>query len=252
MMPDTMSLLVSILVKAPLFFLATVAMGAINLVVSLFDNDGSKQIVLARTWASMLLKIARVKVEVEGLEKISPQGSYVFAANHRSYMDTPVVLANIPVQFRFLAKEELFRIPFLGHHLKRAGHIAVPRDDPRAAVRTMSEAGRIVQEHEISLLIFPEAGRTQGSLEPFKQGAAYIAIKAGVPIVPIGLIGTRDILPIHSYNLRGGRVKLKIGDPIQTAGLHLHERGRITTELYARVAELLAPQAEAELSRPRS
>ena len=239
MMRDTMSLLVSILVKAPLIAIATFVMGAINLVVSLFDNNGRKQIVIARKWSSMLLKIAGVEVEVEGIEKISTHGSYVFVANHRSYMDTPVVMASIPMQFRFLAKEELFRIPFLGHHLRRAGHIPVPREDPRAAIRTMTEAGRTIQERGISLLIFPEAGRTQGSLEPFKEGAAYIAIKAGVPLVPIGLIGTREVLPIHSYNLRGGLVKLKIGDPIQTAGLPLHQRGRITAELYGRVAELL-------------
>jgi 1-acyl-sn-glycerol-3-phosphate acyltransferase len=245
-----MSLVLSLLVKGPLIFLATFVMGTVNLIVSLFDPDGRKQIVLARKWARMLLRIAGVRVEVEGLEKIAHDGSYVFAANHRSYMDTPVVLAFIPVQFRFLAKEGLFRIPFLGQHLKRAGHIPVPREDPRAAVKTMSEAGRVIRERGVSLLVFPEAGRTEGSLEPFKEGAAYIAIKAGAPIVPIGLIGTREILPIHSMNLRGGRVRLRIGEPISTAGLVLHDRGRVTAELYQRVAELLG-QAPAVASQSK-
>ena len=114
-------------------------------------------------------------------------------------MDTPVVLANIPVQFRFLAKSGLFQIPLLGTHLARAGHIPVPRDDARAAVKTMTTAAQVIRERGISLLIFPEGGRSHtGELASFKEGAAYIAIRAGVPLVPIVLKGTREVLPFGS------------------------------------------------------
>src|SRR5579875_1207072 len=176
--------------------LSTIYWGTLSLVVSFFDASGRAQLRMARHWAKSLLWIAGARVEIEGLEKIRPDGSYVISPNHASYMDTPVVLANLPVQFRFLAKRGLFQIPFLGTHLARAGHIPVPRDDPRAAVKTLTAAAQGIRDRGISMLIFPEGGRTHdGVLRPFKEGAAYIAIKAGVPIVPVALIGTRAVLP---------------------------------------------------------
>ena len=184
-----------------------------------------------------------MKVKVEGLEKIAPDGSYVFVSNHLSYMDTPVVLANIPVQFRFLAKSGLFQIPLLGTHLARAGHIPVPRDDARAAVKTMTTAAQVIRERGISLLIFPEGGRSHtGELAAFKEGAAYIAIRAGVPLVPIALKGTREVLPFGSGHVRSGWVTMRIGDPIPTDQVQLRDRGRITAELRDRIASMLDEQ----------
>jgi 1-acyl-sn-glycerol-3-phosphate acyltransferase len=150
-----------------------------------------------------------------------------------------VVLGHIPVQFRFLAKKGLFNIPFLGYHLKRAGHLPVPRDNPRDAVKTMNEAGRIIRERGISVLIFPEGGRSLEGLKPFKEGAAYIAIKAGVPVVPLALSGTLQVLPMHSLNVRPGHVTLRVGDPIPTSHLRLQDRAMLSHQLRERVAELL-------------
>ena len=131
------------------------------------------------------------------LQHIDPNGSYIFMANHTSYIDTPVVLANISVQFRFLAKRGLFQIPFLGTHLSRAGHIPVPREDPRAAVKTLQLAAETIQQKKISLLIFPEGGRSpDGVLAPFKEGGAYIAIRAGVPVVPLVLMAADTSSPM--------------------------------------------------------
>jgi 1-acyl-sn-glycerol-3-phosphate acyltransferase len=184
-----------------------------------------------------------VKVKVEGLEKITAEGSYVFVSNHLSYMDTPVVLANIPVQFRFLAKSGLFKIPLLGTHLARAGHISVPRDDARAAVKTMTTAAQVIRERGISLLIFPEGGRSQtGELASFKEGAAYIAIRAGVPLVPIALLGTREVLAFGSGHIRAGSVTMRIGEPVPTDQIQLRDRGRITTELRDRIVSMLDEQ----------
>jgi 1-acyl-sn-glycerol-3-phosphate acyltransferase len=184
-----------------------------------------------------------VKVKVKGLEKIAPGGSYVFVSNHLSYMDTPVVLANIPVQFRFLAKSGLFQIPLLGTHLARAGHIPVPRDDARAAVKTMTTAAHAIRERGISLLIFPEGGRSQtGELADFKEGAAYIAIRAGVPLVPVALKGTREILPFGSAHVRSGSVTMRIGDPVSTEQMQVRDRVRLSAELHDRIATLLADQ----------
>src|ERR1700737_1128676 len=151
----------ALLITDPLIILSTVLFGSINLVASLFDPTGDFQVRIARYWSQSLLMLAGVRVKIEGLENIATGASYVFSANHLSFMDTPVVLANIPVQFRFLAKKGLFQIPFLGTHLARAGHIPVPREDPRAAVRTLTTAAETIRTRGISMLIFPEGGRSQ-------------------------------------------------------------------------------------------
>jgi 1-acyl-sn-glycerol-3-phosphate acyltransferase len=230
----------SLLFTDPLIILATIAFGAMSLIVSFFDPNRRKQNAMARGWARTLLAVSGVNVKVEGLEKIKEDGSYVFVSNHLSYMDTPVALANIPVQFRFLAKRGLFQIPFMGWHLARAGHIPVPRGDARAAVKTMTLAAQIVRDQQISLLIFPEGGRSRkGEMRPFMEGAAYIAIRAGVPLVPVGLIGTREVLPYGSGTMRGGPVTMRIGDPIPTTQATIRDRLHLTEVLRQRIIELV-------------
>lgn len=235
-----MALLWSLLYVDPLIVLSTIFFGAISVAQSLFDNSGDTMMGTARVWARALVAIARVRVRVEGLEKIDPSRPYVFTSNHLSYMDTPVVLSRIPVRFRFLAKSELFDIPFLGTHLRQAGHIPVPLEDPRAAVKALTHAAQTIRERGISVLIFPEGGRSEnGVLQEFKEGAAYIAIKAGVPIVPVTLIGTRQILAMHSKTFRAGPVTLRIDDPIPTDGLKLSDRGELTAKIRERIVAML-------------
>jgi 1-acyl-sn-glycerol-3-phosphate acyltransferase len=229
-------------VTAPFIILATIAFGLVSRVLALFETSGRKQVATARAWARCLLWVSGVRVKVEGLEKITAKGSYVFVSNHLSYMDTPVVLANLP-DFRFLAKSGLFKIPLLGTHLATAGHIPVPRGDARAAVRTMNTAAQLIRERRISLLIFPEGGRSHtGELAPFQEGAAYIAVRAGVPLVPIALQGTREILPFGSGHVRSGLVTMRVGDPIPTDQVQLRDRGRITAQLRDRIASMLEEQ----------
>ena len=238
-----MSALRAWLITDPLIVIATVFFATISMVVSLFDNAGRRQAGVARAWSQVLLFVSGVRVRIEGADKISPGGSYVFASNHASYMDTPAALANIPVQFRFMAKKGLFSIPFLGWHLARAGHIPVFRDNPRAAVKTLGLAAEAIQKHGISLIVFPEGGRTRtGELRDFKDGAAYIAIRAGVPIVPLALKGSRAVLPFGSGTPRSGLIHMKVGEPIATTDLKLHDRARLTQEVRDRVAALLQEQ----------
>lgn len=229
-----------LLIADPCIILATAFFSTVSFAVSFFDNTGRAQARVARAWARTLLAVSGVHVRIEGLERIDPAGSYVFISNHLSYMDTPVVLAHIPVQFRFLAKRGLFQIPGLGTHLSRAGHIPVPREDPRAAVKTMQTAAEIIQEKKISLLIFPEGGRSHdGVLRPFKEGGAYIAIRAGVEVVPMVLIGTRGILPFGAGIVQSGDVTLRILPPISTAQLNLKDRGALTAQLRAFISNEL-------------
>jgi 1-acyl-sn-glycerol-3-phosphate acyltransferase len=224
---------VAILYRAPGILFSTIVMGTLSLLVAFWDTHGDVQLRVARWWARMLLWFGGARVTVEGLERLDPHASYVVCPNHVSYMDTPVLLTHIPVNFRFLAKKELFSIPFIGGHLKRAGNICVPLDDPRGSVKVLTEAGKAMRERRLSMLVFPEGGRSEtGVMQEFKDGAAYLAIKAQVPMVPVVLVGIRDVLPMHSHFLRPGKVRLLIGEPIPTNGCHTRDRGELTERLY--------------------
>jgi 1-acyl-sn-glycerol-3-phosphate acyltransferase len=224
----------------PLILLATAVMGTLSMLVSFFDPSGNAAHRVARLWSRILIRVSGMKVRVEGLENIPATGGCVIASNHLSLMDTPLLLAHIPLQFRFLAKRSLFRIPFIGGHLRRAGHVSIPREDARGSLRAMSEAARVIQERGVSALVFPEGGRSTGQLREFKEGAAYIAIKAGVPVVPVGIRGTREVLPMGSFVVRPGRVALRIGAPLSTAGLTSKDRTRLTALIRDRILELVA------------
>jgi 1-acyl-sn-glycerol-3-phosphate acyltransferase len=234
-----MSLLRSLLFSTPLIILSTVAMWTCSLVCSVFDPSGYSQHRMARIWGRMLLAASLIRVRVEGLENLEGPGPYVFVSNHASLMDIPAILATVPYQFRFFAKKVLYRVPFVGWYLKRAGHIPVERADARASLKSMTVGARMVAERGISVLLFPEGGRAPKGLREFKEGAAYIAIKAGVPVVPMALSGMRELLPMKSIHLRSGRVTLRIGKPIPTTGMTLHDRQKLTERLYDEIAAML-------------
>jgi 1-acyl-sn-glycerol-3-phosphate acyltransferase len=228
----------SVVFTAPAIIFLTVGMACVSLVCSLWDRTGNTQHRLAQVWSRMLLAVGFVRCKVTGAGKLDPSASYVLVSNHSSYMDTPAIVSSIPLQFRFLAKKGLFSIPFLGWHLGRAGHIPVQRDDPRASVKTMSEAARIVHQRCVSLLLFPEGGRSLKDMRRFKEGAAYIAIKAGVPVVPIGIVNARVVLPMHHWVVRPGVIEINVGEPIPTEGMTARDRGSLNEVLEEKVAEL--------------
>lgn len=230
----------SVLFIAPAIVCATAFWGFLSLLISPFDRGGRKQAFIARLWAKTLLLVSGTRVEVVGRDRLDPGQNYIFVSNHRSYMDTPVVLASIPGQFRFMAKSGLFKIPLMGGHLRRAGHIPVPLENPREAVRSMTEAGRIIRENRISVLVFPEGGRTMGEMGDFREGAAFIAIKSGVPAAPMGLVGTHELLPMHSVHVRPRRVQVVIGAPIATADMHIKQRDEFTARLRNEIERLIA------------
>jgi 1-acyl-sn-glycerol-3-phosphate acyltransferase len=236
-----MSFLRSLLFTTPLIAAATIFMGTLSILASLVDGSGRTQHHLARIWGKMLLAVSLIRVRVEGLEKLDPTASYVFVSNHASYMDIPAILSSLPYQFRFFAKKGLFKIPFLGTHLKRAGHFPVDRSNARHSLKSMSDGAHHITERKISLLLFPEGGRSPMGLREFREGAAYIAIKAGVPVVPIALIGMREKLPMDSIHIKTGRVTLRIGDPIPTTGMKLANRAELNQRIYDEVKHMLVP-----------
>jgi 1-acyl-sn-glycerol-3-phosphate acyltransferase len=208
--------------------------------VSLFDRTGNTAHHMARLWGKMLLGVSFIRVRAIGLEKLDPAGSYVFAANHSSYMDIPAILSRFPQQFRFFAKKGLYRIPFLGWHLRWAGHLPVDRSNARNRLRSMNDGARAIAEHRVSMLVFPEGGRSRHGLREFKEGAAYIAIKAGVPVVPVAIVGMRERLPMGSIHIRSGEVTVRVGCPIPTEQLKLKDREELTQRLHQEIQNLMA------------
>jgi 1-acyl-sn-glycerol-3-phosphate acyltransferase len=238
-----MSFLRSLLFSTPLIALATIALGTISLIASFFDSSGQTQHRIARLWGKILLAASFIRVRGEGLEKLDPQAPYVFVANHASYMDIPALLSALPRQYRFFAKKGLFRIPFLGWYLQRAGHLPVDRSNSRNSLKSMMEGARIVAQKGIPVLLFPEGGRSPRGLREFTEGAAYIAIKAGVPAVPIAIVGMRDLLPMHSIHIRSGNIAVRVGDPIPTQSMKIGDRVELTNRLYREISELLSGAA---------
>ena len=234
-----MSLLRSLLFSTPLILASTIVMDLVSMLFSFFDRSGNSAHRVARLWARMLLAESFIRVRIEGLEKLDRRANYVFVANHASYMDIPALLSLLPFQFRFFAKKSLYRIPFLGWHLRWAGHLPVDRSNARASLKSMTEGVRIIVQRRISVMLFPEGGRSPHGLRDFTEGAAYIAIKAGVPIVPIAIVGLRELLPMDSIHIRSGRVIVRVGDPIPTAGLKLDARGELTAGLHEQIAGML-------------
>ena len=231
-----LSYLRSVLWMCPMIGLSVLVMATISITASLFDPSGRLQHKVAVTWARMVLGICLIKIDVVGAEKLDPAQPYVFVSNHFSLIDTPVMFGRMPRDFRIMARHGLWRVPFLGWHLNRAGHIPVNRENPRAAVRNMGEAAERVRAGT-SILVFPEGGRTrQPVMRPFKPGAAHIAIRAGVPIVPMALVGTRKILAPNSAHLHPGRGELRVGEPMPTTG----EAGRDAKQMIADVQQEVA------------
>ena len=226
------------LLLLPLIALATAFFGSISLVAGLWDSSGRQQHYIARTWARVLLRLAFSPVTVEGLEKLQPlrrEGNRrplaVFASNHLSYYDTPVLFAKLPFQFRILAKASLWKLPFIGWYLHRSGQVPIDQSSARAGVASLMRGVKTL-ESGLPLMLFPEGGRSaNGELKSMVAGAAWMAIKAQVPLVPLTLIGTYDLLPIHTYALRPRPLKLIIGDPIPTTGLTTRDAEALTIRL---------------------
>lgn len=229
----------NIFVSYPGSILSTLICGLASILVAPFASTGRTQHAIMRIWARSVLWICGIRVKVEGAENVPAGGSFVLVANHRSYMDSPAVIPYINLQFRFFAKSSVFYWPMIGYHLRQAGHLPVHYDNPGKSLKSMSDAARVIRQKGISVLLFPEAGRTTGDLEPFKDGAAYVAIKAGVPVIPMGLIGMDRVLGVNRLAITPQEVTLRFGTPIPTIDMPLADRGRLTQTLWTKVAELI-------------
>ena len=197
---------------------ATVFFAPLAILASLADPTGKLTHLVARIWAKSILIFGRIKVKVTGLSKIDPTQSFIYMCNHQSNFDIPVLLAHLKVQFRWLAKAELFRIPLFGFAMRRAGYISIDRTDRRSAFASLKKAADTVRKGA-SVIIFPEGTRSpDGSISPFKKGGFVMALDSGVPIVPVILHGTRSIMPKKQLRIVPGNVVVEITDPIDISG----------------------------------
>lgn len=192
-----------------------------------------------RQWARLICRIGGVRVRIEGADKLQPQTGYIYCANHLSQFDIFSFQGYFPFPFRWLAKEELFKAPFLGRAMTNAGAIAINRSHSREALKSLHQAADRIQSGT-SVLIFPEGTRSaDGTLQPFKGGAMLLAIKAGVPIVPVAFVGSYSVLPKGSFFTRPGTITIRIGDPVIVTGSTGKDKQELARTIHDKVAELL-------------
>jgi 1-acyl-sn-glycerol-3-phosphate acyltransferase len=201
----------------PAVTLYTIVLGTISLCSTLVDRSGNFAHKCARAWARLILSTTGVRVEVSGLQHLEPGRSYVFAANHQSIYDIPIVFTSIPAQLRIVAKESLGRIPFMGWHLHRAGHLLVDRRNPGADI--VNKMARLVRQGN-SLIVFPEGTRSvDGVVGRFKKGSFAVAVDARLPVVPVTITGSRHVMKKGQLMVCPGQVQLVVHPPIATEGI---------------------------------
>jgi 1-acyl-sn-glycerol-3-phosphate acyltransferase len=195
-----------------------------SVVFSVFHDADNKIHRVANLWAKILLLICNTKVKVIGKENLLHGKPQILMANHQSDFDILISLAYIPVQFRWIAKKELFLIPIFGAAIRSAGYIAIDRHNREEALQSIDEAALRIRNGK-SIMTFPEGARSHdGEIKDFKQGAFHLAIKSGVPIVPVSIIGSGRIMPKKSLKIKPGQIKLVIGEPIETENFDIEKR----------------------------
>jgi 1-acyl-sn-glycerol-3-phosphate acyltransferase len=202
----------------PAIAVYTIVLGAISIASSVFDRRGYTAHACARAWSWLILKTTGVRVRVEGLDRVKLGTTYIFVSNHQSIYDIPVIFASLPFQLRIIAKDSLARFPVLGWHLRRGGHLFVDRQHPDRA--GILKRWRALVSEGLSLIIFAEGTRSSdGRVARFKAGSFLLAIEAGLPVVPVAVVGTRAVMPKGRLRTEPADVGLVIHDPIQPPAL---------------------------------
>jgi 1-acyl-sn-glycerol-3-phosphate acyltransferase len=191
---------------------------------------------IAHLWCIHLMALCGIRVRAVGAEKLDKNGRYVFIANHQSYFDIPVLYAGLPFSLSFIAKKELFFIPFFGWGLAAVGHVWIDRENARAARRSITRAIDKLKRQGISLVLFPEGTRSvTGEVGEFKRGSFTLALEAGVPVVPVTIRGTHEILPKRSGRFWPGTATLVIGDPVPFSELEKLDKTKLSELVRERI-----------------
>ncbi|MCX5817555.1 MAG: lysophospholipid acyltransferase family protein [Proteobacteria bacterium] len=200
---------------------STIVLSTVFIIVSLVDRRGEKIHRIRRLWAGLHLKVCGIHVSLKGLDNIK-KPPYIIMCNHQSALDIYALLSSLPLPFKWIAKRQLFFIPFIGWVMKIAGDISLDRENPREALKAIEAAARKIREGT-NIIIFPEGTRSKdGTLLPFKKGVFSLALRAGVPIVPVGIYGTSRLQPKGSFIPKEkGVIYINIGEAI-----HIVDKGR--------------------------
>lgn len=233
----------------PTIAVYTIVLGILSITSSFVDRRGYFAHGCARAWSWLILATTGVEVTVDGLDRIARGKTYVFVANHQSIYDIPVLFWSLPFQLRIIAKESLGRFPMLGPHLKRTGHMLVDRSHPdRSGI--FGWAARLTA-NGLSLIIFPEGTRSRtGHLGKFKGGSIMLAMQAGLPLVPISVVGSRHVMKKGELTTKPGHVRVIVHDPIVPPA-NPHPSTADVRALANQVREVIRPAVEAEASRSR-
>lgn len=219
----------------------TIVLGTLSLASSLFDTRGYFAHWCARTWSRLILATTGVTVDVAGLERLEPGRTYVFVSNHQSIYDIPILFWSLPYQLRIIAKASLGSFPFLGWHLRRSGHMLVDRSRPDRS-KIFNWASRLTASG-LSLIVFPEGTRSaDGGVARFKGGSFYLALEAGLPVVPLSVVGSRHVMSKGRLATYPGHVRLIVHEPIETSGL----AGTDPKTFGERVRQVIVPDAESD------
>lgn len=233
-----LSRLRSYLIFDLLIWVYTVVYGIVSIPVSLF---GEKERVLhgfARSWSKLIMKTICSPVKVSGLEGIDTSKPHVYAVNHGSALDIPVLYVYLPFQFRIVFKKELLKYPVIGWHLKRSGQVSIDQQAPSRSIASIRSAVKSLKAG-MPLVIFPEGGRTpDGEIKPFLPGAFFLAIKAQVDVVPVALIGTFELLPMNTYHIKCRPLEMRVGEPISTAAYDLRDMQQLSAKVQKALEDL--------------
>ena len=206
----------------------TVILGIIYLVLSPVDFKGRIFDFLSRLWSVVILFISGVRTKITGLENIDRNYSYIIVSNHQSYFDIPVIIGYIPLSVRMLAKKELFRVPIFGWAIYIAGNISLDRGKGKKAVISLKKASEKIRKKKFSLVVYPEGTRSpDGEVKRFKKGAFRLAIESKLPILPVSIMGSRNVMSKHNFRINKGEIKVIIGKPIITTNIMKDELGKL-------------------------
>ena len=211
------------------------------LAIGWLDRDKNFTSKLSKMWAKWVIYATGIKYDVTGLENLDPKKKYIFMSNHESALDILLGVACLPYKIIFLAKKELFMIPVFGWAMQAAGMIKIDRQDPDRAKKSIDDAVNRLIYSSFSTFIYPEGTRSKtGDLLPFKKGGFILAIRSQLPIVPITIIGSGDVLPKGSLTINKGQIKVIISKPILTDNLETNNTKELVESCRNEIIENLA------------
>ncbi len=236
-----LSRLRSYFVIDPLIWLYTLVLGILALPGGMFDRTGRRLHWFSTAWSWLIMKTIWSPVKVTGLDRIDTTKPHVYAVNHASALDIPVLYVYLPFQFRIAFKKELLAYPVVGWQLQRSGQICIDQQNPARSIGSIRAALKALKEG-MPLVIFPEGGRTpDGEIKPFLPGAFFLAIKAQVDVVPVALVGTYELLPMDTYHIKCRPLEMRVGEPISTAGMTARDLEALSDKIQKAVEALYYP-----------